>query len=111
MPIPYYDHLEATPISGLTCMVEVVRIYSLDWERFEEEHWRTLALITEALPGSLPSHDGPMWFGDDEDVPPFLRASVKPPGLRVHGVLPEADWWAWDKHFRMKAAGLPCRAR
>ena len=52
-----------------------------------------------------------MWFGDDEDVPPFLWASVEPTGLQVHGVLPEADWCAWDERFRTEAAGLPCRVR
>jgi hypothetical protein len=43
--------------------------------------------------------------------PPFLRASVEPPGLQVHGVLPEADWRAWDERFQEAAAGLPCRER
>jgi hypothetical protein len=42
----------------------------------------------------------PWWFGDDEDVPPSLRASVEPIGLQVCGVLPEADWCAWDEKFR-----------
>jgi hypothetical protein len=52
-----------------------------------------------------------MWFGDKEDLPPFLRASVVPPGLQVYGILPEADWRAWDERFRTEAAGLPCRVR
>ena len=30
-------------------------------------------------------------------------------GLQVYGVLPEADWWAWDERFQEATAGLPCR--
>src|SRR5215207_10978420 len=81
--IAFYDNLEATPIDGLSCLVEVERIYGLDWDRFGEEDWRALTRIYEGLPGALRSRDGPMWFGDDEYLPPFLRASVEPSGLRV----------------------------
>ena len=111
MSIPYYDNLDATPIEGLTCLVEVERVYGLDWGRFDERHWRGLARIYEGLPGAVRHRDVPWWFGDDEDVPPFLRASVEATGLHVHGVLPEADWWAWDERFRREADGLPCRVR
>jgi hypothetical protein len=38
-------------------------------------------------------------------------ASVEPPGLQVYGILPKADWWAWDERFRTQAAVLPCRVR
>ena len=31
--------------------------------------------------------------------------------MRVLGVLPEADWWQWDRRFRTETAGLPCRVR
>jgi hypothetical protein len=109
--VPFYDNLEATPIDGLSCLVEVERIYGLDWDRFDEDHWRGLTRIYEGLPGAVRYHDVPWWFGDDEDVPPFLRASVEPTGLQVHGVLPEADWWAWDERFREAAGGLPSRMR
>ena len=109
MAVPFHDNLVATPIDGLHCLVEVERVYGLDWGRFSEEDWRDLARIYEGLPGSLHSGDGPMWFGDDEDLPPFLGASVGPPGLRVYGILPEADWRAWDERFCTEAAGLPCR--
>ena len=40
MAIPFYDNLEATPIDGLSCLVEVERVYGLDWDRFGETHWR-----------------------------------------------------------------------
>ena len=111
MTVPFYDNLEATPLDGLSCLVEVERVYGLDWEHFGERQWRDLARIYEGLPGVVRSWDGPMWFGDDEDVPPFLGASVEPTGLQVRGVLPEADWCSWDERFRTEAAGLPCRVR
>jgi hypothetical protein len=107
--VPYHDNLEATPIDGLTCLVEVERVYGLDWDRFDEGHWRELARAYEVLPGTVRLREVPWWFGDDEDVPPHLSASVEPSGLQVCGVLPEADWWAWDERFRTEAAGLPCR--
>ena len=108
--VPFYDNLDATPIDGLTCLVEVERVYGLDWGSFDEGHWRDLSRVYEALPGAVRDRDGPWWFGDDEDLPPFLRASAGPTGLRVHGIVPEADWWAWDHRCRKGAAGLPCRA-
>ena len=111
MAVPFYDNLEATPIDGLTCLVEVERVYGLDWDRFGEGHWDALARIYEGLPGAMRLHDVPWWFGDDEDIPPYLWASVEPTGLQVYGVLPEADWGAWDQRFRTEAAGLPCRVR
>ena len=94
MTIPFHDNLEATPHDGLSCLVEVERIYGLDWDRFGEEDWRALTRIYEGQPGAYRLREGPMWFGDDEDLPPFLRASVEPPGLQVDGVLPEAEWRA-----------------
>jgi hypothetical protein len=111
VPVPYYDNLEPTPIDGVSCLVEVERVYGLDWDRFSENHWDRLARMYEELPGTMRQLDVPWWFGDDEDVPPFLWASVEPTGLQVHGVLPEADWRAWDQQFRREAAGLPCRMR
>ena len=109
--VPYHDNLEPTPTDGLTCLVEVERVYRLDWEHFTEGHWWALARIYEGLPGAVRHRDVPWWFGDDEDVPPYLRASVEPTGLRVRGILPEADWRAWDERFRTEAVGLPCRVR
>jgi hypothetical protein len=111
MAIPFYDNLEATPIDGLSCLVEVERVYGLDWERFGERQWRDLARIYEGLPGVVRFRDGPMWFGDDEDIPPFLSASVEPTGLLVRGILPEAEWISWDERFRTETSELPCRVR
>jgi hypothetical protein len=110
LTLPFHDNLEATPIDGLSCLVEVERIYGFDWERFEEDHWRELSHIHKGLPGEVRFRDAPWWFGDDEDVPPFLTASVDPLGLKVYGVLPEADWCVWDEQLRSRAAALPSRA-
>lgn len=111
MAVPWYDNLAPRPVGGLTCMVEVERIYRFAWDRFAPSDWDALARSYEGLPGALGWSTGgvPFWFGDDEDVPPFLSASVEPPGLQVFGVLPEADWHAWDGRFRAETAGLPAR--
>ena len=85
MAVPFYDNLEATPIDGLTCLVEVERVYGLDWDRFGEDQWATLARIYEVLPGAVRLREVPWWFGDDEDVPPFLsgvRGADRLAGLR-----------------------------
>src|SRR5437763_745339 len=75
MAVPFYDNLEATLIDDVSCLVEVERVYGFDWARFDEGHWQRLARIYEDLPGAVRHRDVPWWFGDDEDVPPFLRAS------------------------------------
>lgn len=53
MAVPFYDNLEATPIDGLTCLVEVERVYGLEWDRFGKGHWDALARIYEGLPGEV----------------------------------------------------------
>ncbi len=107
----FYDNLEPTPIDGLSCLVEVERIYGFDWGRFGAADWDALARSYEGLPGGMSwsPDELPMWFGDDEDLPPFLSASVEPSGLQVFGVLPEADWLAWDARFLAATAELPAR--
>ena len=52
-----------------------------------------------------------MWFGQDEEHPPFLWASVEPPGLQVYGVVRAVDWQLWDATFRESIAELPFRCR
>ena len=54
MGVPFYDNLEATPIDVVSCLVEVERVYGLDWARFGEEHWEVLARLYEGLPGAAP---------------------------------------------------------
>jgi hypothetical protein len=111
MAVPYYDLSAPTPISSLTCMVKVERLYCFDWDLFSRGDAVALVETYKTLPGAEDGSTGasPAWFGDDEDVPPFLTATVEPPGLQVFGVLPEADWHAWDARFRAATASLPAR--
>lgn len=110
MSVPFHDEFEVAPIDGLTCMVEVDRVYSLDWTGFSDADRSDLEVVFGELPH--PDHDdsGLFWFGGDEDVPPFLRAFPEPGGLRVRGILPEADWRNWDARFQASAARLPLRS-
>lgn len=110
MNVLYYDNLEATPADDLPGLVEVERIYCFDWARFTKENWKELSRIYEDLPGSVRCKGIQWWFGEKEDAPPFLSASVEPPGLQVYGVLFAADWLAWDERFRTEAGILPMRA-
>ena len=107
MPVPFYDNTEDTPIDSLDGFVVIERVYCLDWHDFEDAHWQSLERIYQGLPGAVRVRDVPYWFGDNEDVPPFLWASVEPPGLQVCGMLRVADWQAWDEQFRSEADGLP----
>lgn len=109
MSIPFYDNREATRLDGRSILVEVERIYGLDWDRFDDDHWQAMARNYEGLPGTLRDRDVPRWFGDEEERPPFLWASVEPAGLQVYGLLPEPDRRAWDELFREAAGGLPVR--
>jgi hypothetical protein len=53
--VPYYDNLEATPIDGFSCLIEVERIYRLDRDRLDDDFWRGLARTYEGIP------DGCRW--------------------------------------------------
>jgi hypothetical protein len=90
--VPYYDNLEATPIDGFSCLIEVERIYGLDRDRLDEDFWRGLARIYEGLPGAGRCRGVPWWLGEEEDFPPFLREAMGPPSLQVYGILAEVGW-------------------
>lgn len=111
MAVPYCDLVEPGPIDGVTCMVEVERLYGFDWGSFGPDDAAALVAAYGKLPGAQGSAADapPAWFGDDEDVPPFLTANDEPRGLLVRGVLPEAEWRAWDERFRAATASLPSR--
>lgn len=111
MGVPYRDLIEPAPIDGVTCMVQVERLYGFDWGLFRDDDLAELAEACGKLPGvqDAPAGPRPAWFGDDEDVPPFLTAEDEPRGLLVRGVLPEADWRLWDERFRAATAALPAR--
>lgn len=107
MLVIYYDNLEATLSDNGTDLIAVERVYCLDWHRFQESHWKDLSDIYASLPGAVRYFDIPWWFGETEESPPFLWASVEPPGLQVCGALSKADWLAWDQQFRSAARNLP----
>ncbi len=89
----------------------VERIYCFRFDAFTEADWTALDAVYQELPGWLGyGEDGcPCWFGVNEDASPYLWASVEPPGLQVHGVLPLATWERWDTHFRTATRTLPHR--
>ena len=104
----YYDNkLEPDNLNAHLYCVE--RVYGLAFDEFTEADWASLTRIYRLLPGWLRFGDDgcPYWFGVDEDVPPYLWASVEPSGLLVHGVLAPADWEGWDSQFRELAVALP----
>jgi len=110
----FYDNLAPTPCANVNpAMVEVERIYCFAFDHFGEREWLVLDAIYRRLPGDCRESRGPVWwwFGTDEESPPFLSASVEPPGLQVYGILPLASWVQWDAAFRaaLEAACLPFR--
>ena len=110
--VPFYDNMTATPLPEERSLVEVERVYELAFDDFDESHWQALDRIYRTLPGSYRALQIPTWFGDDEPKPPFLSASVEPPGLQVYGVLRHTDWLAWDVAFTaaLGISELPFRA-
>jgi hypothetical protein len=109
MPIEFYDNKEPILTDDDDCLVEIERVYCLDWHEFDDAYWKELERIYMSLPGRVRYHSIPYWFGDDEDAPTYLWSSVEPPGLQVCGVLRAADWRAWDEQFRSQADSLPSR--
>jgi hypothetical protein len=110
----WYDNLlEAS--DELENGIEVERIYCFDWDLFEKQHYDELQKTFMKLPGNCKYIDDdkdnflPTWFGMDEDSPPFLWASIEPPGLQVYGVLRKKDWEEWDLMFRNENNDLPMR--
>lgn len=106
----FYDLVGPLPWEGDPSAVSIDRIYCLDFDRWSEDHWRTLYAIYPRLPGDY--RDGvDLWFGDDEETPPYLSASVEPPGLQVSAVLPGAQWAEWHARFveEVLSNALPTR--
>ncbi|HJL40642.1 MAG TPA: hypothetical protein RMG48_05005 [Myxococcales bacterium LLY-WYZ-16_1] len=106
MILPFYDCLPES--NGRQHeLLEVDRVYRLDFDRFTKVDWDNLMDIYRSLPGWIPTDDLPRWFRRDEEQPPFLSASVEPPGLQVSGQLVRGEWEAWDRQFRASASALP----
>jgi hypothetical protein len=94
---------------GLENRVVVERIYCFDWDLFNNEHWDILDETYKGLPNWIGYEGCPYWFGFDEEIEPFLTASVEPPGLQVYGVLQVKDWKEWNAGFIEKVKNLPKR--
>jgi hypothetical protein len=69
--------------------------------------WDRLGSIYERLPGWLGYDPVPWWFGNDGTRPPYLSASVEPPGLQVTGVLPAGEFARWHEAFMQALAEFP----
>ena len=109
MPVPFYDNC-LLPIEDDPSFVEVERIYCFDVDALSKEHLHRLNDIFGTLPGYQGVVDGsPMWFGLDEEVFPFLWASLEPPGLQVYGVVRPNQWKDWDTAFQGSISDFPFR--
>ena len=77
--------------------IAVCHMYCFDHLNFTEDDWTLLYEIYRNLPGDFV--DGPdTWFHGDEEkeIPPYLYASMEPPGLQICGELTEEMWT--DRH-------------
>ncbi len=94
----FYDNQldESSDHPGL---VEVERVYALDFARFSAADNRALLELYRSLPGAYRETDVAAWFGDSADSPPYLAASAEPSGLQVNGSLAPADWDVWHDAF------------
>jgi len=106
----YYDNQYVVDDSTQTITID--RVYQLSLGSFSEDDWIRLERIYKSLPGWVgygsPSDPGlPYWFGNNEEIKPFLWASLEPQGIQVHGCLTLADWQLWSAHFEDEALQLP----
>ncbi|MEW6737474.1 MAG: hypothetical protein AB1489_39700 [Acidobacteriota bacterium] len=112
--VSYYDN-QFGPDEDDPHFYCIERVYCFDWDRYSTADWNQLDSVYQQLPAWLgyakDGYDkgGPYWFGVDEETPPFLWASVEPPGLQVYGILSLIDWEEWDKSFRKLTSKLPSR--
>lgn len=109
--VPSYGNLDATSLADDPTMVEVEKVYCVDLRRFTETDRASLDTIYRALPGGCREHHTPMWFGGDQDRPPFLWASPEPPGVQVYGIVSPEAWREWDAAFTtaLGTCSLPLR--
>ena len=99
----YYD---AQPIDPDDSVIDIDRIYCLDWDAWTAEHRVALEAIYPELPGWVGYDNGPCWFGFESTDDLFLWASMEPPGLQVAGVVNRADWRAWHEAFLKRTSHL-----
>jgi hypothetical protein len=102
--VVFYDNLQAIPLPDEPELVEVERIYCVQFDRFSEDDWTRLDQIYRDLPGAYRENKIPFWYGDSEEAPVHLSASVEPPGIQVYGIIPLEQWKLWDAAFQKALA-------
>ena len=105
MSVPYWDNDDDEGQSGI---IHVDRVYRFAFEEFTDSDWDEFDRVYESLPGYL--NLGSRFFSAINDDIPYLWTSMEPPGLQVCGILPTADWLAWDEKFRTETAKLPFKS-
>lgn len=114
MAIEFYDHRNFV-LEDAPPLIDIERIYCLDWRAFTNEQWETLTRVFEELPEYQGKRqdfgDVPFWFGMNRREIPYLWAGIEPPGLQVVGELPLDKWEEWDRLFRVGVENLPFRKR
>lgn len=103
----YYDFHEQEPPDE-DGLIDIERVYTFDWRRFDDAAWDRLMAIYRALPEWQDGLELMAWFGP-LDATPGLAASVEPPGLHVFGRLPLPSWAQWDREFLLASQSLPWR--
>ena len=102
----FYDNrLEAS--ADHPGLVELERVYALDFGRLSEDDSLALLELYRSLPGQYREVSGASWFGEPEGCPPYLSASAEPSGLQVSGILAPHDLAAWHAAFVLGLAASP----
>ena len=107
----FYDNMQATPLPDQPELVEVERIYCVQFDRFSVADWTSLDHIYRNLPGEYRENQIPFWYGDSDEAPVHLSASVEPPGIHVYGIISVDQWSQWDAAFQeaLTESTLPFR--
>lgn len=105
MIICFYDNSEIMeePI------VQIDRVYCLDFNQFTNDSWDRLAAIYSLLPSQICINKigQPCWFGEEGKTDYFLWASVELSGLQIAGILKSSDWNEWECRFNELVSVFP----
>ncbi|ERI91038.1 hypothetical protein HMPREF1982_03403 [Clostridiales bacterium oral taxon 876 str. F0540] len=107
MKISYYDNNEIE--YNEFGVLNIDRVYCLDFNNFSNDDWSVLADIYRKLPNQiiLDNMEQQMWFGTEGGSEFYLWSSVEPSGLQIVGHLREHDWKHWEKLFHEKIERFP----
>ncbi|MGB3511620.1 MAG: hypothetical protein WBA93_20755 [Microcoleaceae cyanobacterium] len=59
-----------------------------------DSDWEKVSIVYKQMDGWIDNHDGPYWFGTEEDDQ-YIWASVEPSGLLLSGKIDEMIWIGW----------------